>query len=313
MFIVITAILLVLIAAGLSYPLVKKATTPIPMGPDAARDQERIDLEIEKQTLFHSLSELDMESAQNRLTPDDYRRLKAVDEYRLGRLLEKMDAIQSGTPPAPVSKSKARPARSGIAVWLVPGALTTVVLGIAALLYSHLNGIIGMDAQMAAARRAASSPQGQGMPNPVEMVARLEKRLKENPNDLEGQIMAGRSYMTLQRMDDALKAWNKVVELDRGNHEAHYFLGYMLLQSGTRDDLERNEMALNHFETALVKVPRDPAVLWYKGVALLRLGRNGQADQSWTEAFQNLAPGTEDAEYVKKSLQDLRAGRPPAL
>ena len=313
MFTFLTALLLILVAAGLAYPLLKKSTTPIPMGPDAARDQERIDLEIEKQTLFHSLSELDLELAQGRLTPDDHRRLKAVDEYRLGRLLEKMDAVGGGSPQAPTSKPGSRPQPAGIAAWFVPAVLISAVVGTAAALYKQINGTIGLEAQKAAARQAASAPPGQGMPNPVEMVARLEKRLKENPNDLQGQMMAGRSYMTLQRLDDAFKAWSKVAELDYGNYEAHYFLGYILLQSGARDDRKRNEAALDHLETALVKVPRDPAVLWYKGVALLRLGQTGPADQSWTEAFQNLAPGTEDAEYVKKALQDLRAGRPPVL
>jgi hypothetical protein len=54
-------------------------------------------------------------------------------------------------------------------------------------------------------------------------------------------------------------------------------------------------------------------VLWYKGVALLRLKQYELTDRSWTEAFQNLNPGTEDAQFVKKALDSLRAGNPPAL
>ncbi|MBI3595900.1 MAG: hypothetical protein HY203_01955, partial [Nitrospirae bacterium] len=51
---------LILIAAVvvLAYPLWNKAAAPIPMGLDASIDQERIDLEIERQTLLNSLAEL---------------------------------------------------------------------------------------------------------------------------------------------------------------------------------------------------------------------------------------------------------------
>ena len=48
----------------------------------------------------------------------------------------------------------------------------------------------------------------------MEMVAKLEARLKENPDDLQGQIMAGRSYQALGRTAEAQQAWAKVLELD---------------------------------------------------------------------------------------------------
>lgn len=196
--------------------------------------------------------------------------------------------------------------------WAGSAALSLVVIGTAAGIYGYIHGKIGLEAQKRVAEQGGV-PGSQGMPNPAEMVARLEKRLQENPNDLQGQVMAGRSYMTLQRIDDARKAWSKVVELDYGNYEGHFFLGLIQIQTAPPDDPKSSEEALSHFETALVKMPRDPAMLWYKGVALLRLKQYALVDRSWTEAFQNLQPGTEDAEFVKKALQSLRAGSPPIL
>jgi cytochrome c-type biogenesis protein CcmH len=195
--------------------------------------------------------------------------------------------------------------------------LGLLVVGSAAGLYSFVNGRIGLEAQRAGAeRQAQSSASGgsggarQGMPDPMEMVARLEARLRENPNDLQGQIMAGRSYMALERFEDAQKAWSKVIELDRRNHEAHYHLGLILLQTPA-SDTKVYEEALAHFDAALINVPREPAVLWYRGVALVHLKRYQEADESWTTAYQNLSPGSEDAEFVKQALQNLRAGNPP--
>jgi cytochrome c-type biogenesis protein CcmH len=192
--------------------------------------------------------------------------------------------------------------------WVSAVTLGFLVLGSSSGIYSYLHWKEG-EQRLAMERQGQG--QGQGMPNPLEMVARLEQRLRENPNDLQGQIMAGRSYLALQRIEEARSAWSKVLELDPKNYEAHYNLGVILISSAEPGHLKNYEEALEHLNTALVKVPREPAVLWYKGVALVHLQRFSEADESWTTAFQNLAPGTEDAELVKQALQSLRAGTTP--
>ncbi|HSG06580.1 MAG TPA: hypothetical protein VLB09_09315, partial [Nitrospiria bacterium] len=80
-----------------------------------------------------------------------------------------------------------------------------------------------------------------------------------------------------------------------------------------RSEIKKLEEALRHFDTALVKVPREPAIHWYRGIVMVHLRDFSSADESWTTAFQNLPPGTEDAELVKDALQKLRAGNPPLL
>ncbi|MBI3995973.1 MAG: tetratricopeptide repeat protein, partial [Nitrospirae bacterium] len=263
------------------------------------------------QTLLNSLAELDLDLAQGRLTGSDYERLKAVDENRLGRILDGLDSLPESKPSSATTTLSGVPSHAVI-TWAGSAALSLLVIGAAAAIYGYTHERIGLEAQKRAVERG-NVPGSPGMPNPAEMVARLEKRLQENPNDLEGQIMAGRSYMTLQRIEDARKAWGKVVELDYGNYEGHFFLGVIQLQTAPPQDGKSAQEALDHLQTALVKMPRDPAMLWYKGVALLRLKQFALVDQSWTEAFQNLQPGTEDSEFVKNALQNLRAGTPPML
>jgi cytochrome c-type biogenesis protein CcmH len=306
---------LILIAAVvvLAYPLWNKDAAPIPMGLEASIDQERIDLEIERQTLLNSLAELDLDLAQDRLTSSDYQRLKAIDESRLGRILDELDSLSKQDRPLNAVKLKPTSRFSEPMKWAWSITLGILVVGSAAGIYQYIHGKIGIEAQRRYAESESVPGPQQGRPDPAEMVARLEQRLNSNPNDLEGQIMAGRSYMTLQRIEDAKKAWSKVVELDPGNFEGHFFLGLIQLRTSPLDDMKSSQEALDHFETALVKEPRDPTVLWYKGVALLRLKQYELTDRSWTEAFQNLNQGTEDAEFVKKALQSLRAGNPPAL
>jgi cytochrome c-type biogenesis protein CcmH len=310
------AVMLIGVVLVLAIPFWRKGENPMPLDDGTSKDQERIDLEMEKQRILASLAELENEHAQGRLSPADYQRLKATDEYRLVKVLDRLDALTQASQAedfSPRLKLRSHPPRRQMIHWAGSVVLGLAVMGGAVGLYSFVNGRIGLEAHRAAVERQAQSASGgarQGMPNPAEMVARLEARLRQNPNDLQGQIMAGRSYLALEQFEDARKAWSKVIELDRRNHEAHYNLGLILLET-TNPDPKVYEEALAHFDAALINVPREPAVLWYRGVALVHLKRYQEADESWTTAYQNLSPGSEDAEFVKQALQNLRAGNLP--
>ncbi len=306
MFAAAVGLILTIVIAFLSIPLWRKTRTSIPVGLEAFKDQERIDLEIEKKTLLSSLADLDLDLALSKFTQSDYERLKAVDERRLVNILNRIDELSNEKPEASARREQPAQKTSQLINWATSAMIGVLVIGSATGIYSYVQS-------RQRAEQVASQPaqQGQGMPNPLEMVARLEARLAKNPNDLEGQVMAGRSYMALDRTEDARKAWNKVLELDPRNHEAHFNLGVILLPAIPREDQKGLEAVLNHFEIAEIRLPTEPALLWYKGVTLVRLNRYREADDSWTTAFQNLMPGSEDAEFVKQALENLRAGNPP--
>lgn len=299
----------------LAYPFRRKSRAPNPAAletfQEVTQDQERVDLEIEKQRMLTSLWELEFERSQGRLTPEDHQQLKATDESRLVKVLDQLDQL-SEMGPAHTQRLQPRSPQGRMVHWLSPIILGLLVASSASGIYIYVDRKIGLEAQRGAREaQAQSAPGGQGMPNPLEMVARLEARLRENPDDLQGQIMAGRSYMTLQRFDDAKKAWSKVIELNQRDHEAHFNLGLILVQSRETADPGIFEEALAHFDTALINIPREPVVLWYRGVVLVHLKRYREADESWTTAYQNFAPGSEDAEFVRQALQKLRAGNSP--
>ncbi|HET6369975.1 MAG TPA: tetratricopeptide repeat protein, partial [Nitrospiria bacterium] len=239
-----------------------------------ARDQDLIDLEIEREIILNSLAELEGDLIQGRLAPKDYERLRTIDERRLLQILDRIDLSKKGELPqkdrprrTPRSLQKTR---SSVALsWIQPLLLVCLVVGGASGIYRFI--------QWEQEREAIAQGGGQGMPDPRVMLARLEARLKENPNDLQGQMMAGRSYMTLGRVDEARKAWSKVLDLDQQNYEAHFNLGVLLLQTPTEDSKVFEE-ALRHFDTALIQVPDEPVILWYKGISLVHLKRYSEAE-----------------------------------
>ena len=101
------------------------------------------------------------------------------------------------------------------------------------------------------------------------------------------------------------------MELDPKNHEAHYNIGVMLVETRKFDDPEVFKQALSHFDTVLVDLPKQPGVNWYRGLALWYLNRYQETDEAWTTAFQNLDPSSKDAQFVKSALTKLRAGEVP--
>ena len=301
-FLIVCITILIGVIAGISSPFWRKDPTASGLiSQEAEEDQERADLSVEREVLLQSLQELDVELAQGRLEQEDYERLKATDEQRL---LGVMDRLEVLTASGRLLLSSEQPGQQGNA-WGSAIAVSLVVVTLSVGVYSFLqwrtiNRLVGIQTDRAAQ-----------LPDPREMVARLEARLRENPDDVQGQMLAGRSYMALDRVDNAKKAYEKVLELEPRNHEAHYNLGVIMIEERKFDDPKLFEAALKHFDVVLVDRPNEPGVNWYKGLALWYLKRYRETEEFWATTYNNLDPGSTDAEFVKQALAKLRKGETP--
>ncbi len=300
-FVIPFVVILGIVLFSLTLPFWRRDPSPVSFGLDDDRAQELTDLQVERETIIRSLQELEMELSQGRMDQADYERLKATDERRLLHLLDKLDTFKDAAQHETDDQKKVASKRKS---W-VPAIASGMVVLLASI------GIYGALQFKAAQKLMAVEAQMGGGPNPMEMVAKLEKRLKDNPNDLQGQIMAGRSYQALNRIPEAKKAWEKVLELDPKQHEAHYNLGVIQIETRQIDDPEIFKQALAHFDIVLADLPNQPAVNWYRGLALWYLNRRQETDAAWTLAAQNMEPGSKDMEFVKDALVKLRAGQEP--
>ena len=75
---------------------------------------------------------------------------------------------------------------------------------------------------------AAIAPKPAVSPQVLEMVAKLERHMKDAPDDLTGWILLGRSYLALERTDDAIDAYGHAHRLDPNNVEVMLGLGEAL-------------------------------------------------------------------------------------
>lgn len=174
---------------------------------------------------------------------------------------------------------------SGIAV-----ALLVPVLAV--LMYAGLSNWDWKAAQTESAQAA----------NMEQAVAGLEAKLKENPDNLEGWIMLGRSYTAMSRYPRAADAYQQAYDLSKGqNVEAVIGLGEALALT---DEASLTGRAGKLFDAALAVAPNHPKALWYGGVAALRSGdlRLGR-DRLQMLLAQN--PPEEIRGVLARQVQDL--------
>ena len=130
--------------------------------------------------------------------------------------------------------------------------------------------------------RAEPGPAGPSTA-PIEMmVAMVERRLAEKPEELQGWAILSTAYLRLGRLEDAETALARALEL-AGTDNAraasiavNYGEALVALHGG-----QVVPAAKAAFERALVDAPKDPAARYYMGLALLQAGDAASALAAW--------------------------------
>ena len=138
-------------------------------------------------------------------------------------------------------------------------------------------------------------------PDVAAMVAKLEKHLQDAPDDLSGWLMLGRSYVALNRLDDAIVAYDHAHRLDAKSAEAAVGLGEaMSLQAGGQITPAASQL----FEDALSLEPGNPKALLYGGFAAAARGDRPLARARW-QALVDLNPPPQIAEMLNARIAEL--------
>ncbi|HEX7720348.1 MAG TPA: hypothetical protein VF389_11125 [Woeseiaceae bacterium] len=179
---------------------------------------------------------------------------------------------------------------------LTPSLLTAVatVLIVSALVYSQIGTPVAPDA-----------------PATIdEMVASLAARLEENPDDLNGWTMLGRSYVQMQRYPEAVAAYARAAALESTpNAQTLADFGEAVVLSETGRISDRAEQL---FENALGLDSNNPKALFYGGIAAIERNDRVLAAARW-EALLALAPPPEIQDVLRQRIAEWRGLEPPAL
>jgi cytochrome c-type biogenesis protein CcmH len=252
------------------------------------------ELTTRRDRLLAALSELDLERADNALDAASARDEELRVSGELADVLRRLESLNGA------ADQRGSPGSN----WLVAaGVLAIAVPVIAGGLYWLNNGPM-VSAIAHVAMGDAPPPAANVPPMVMTMVARLEERLRKNPNDAEGWARLGRSYLVLERQGDALEAYKKAYALTPDNPQVLSDYAWLVFNahpdkpSGLAHELYAR---LNKLE------PENPDALWFLGLARYHEKDVRGALKYWEQLARVLPKESPEAAELEKVIAKARA------
>ncbi len=144
------------------------------------------------------------------------------------------------------------------------------------------------------------APQGR-LPSVDTMIAQLERRVADQPDDLEAWTQLGRAYDLTGKFDQSVDAYRRAVALDGEDAGLQAALGEALVMV---EDGMVTPAAKEAFERALALDAAEPRARFYQGLALLQAGDRKGAFDAWAGL---IASSPADAPWVPELQRRVAA------
>ncbi|CRI66710.1 Cytochrome c-type biogenesis protein CycH [Thiocapsa sp. KS1] len=266
-----------------------------PETPTDAPEQDELNLTVFKQRL----QELDADLAAGFLEQDQYVAARRDLERDLLRDI-----------PGELAASERRGASGGRWMAIV---LAVAVPAAAVLIYDEVGHREMIERLESAALGGETpplvGPDGQELPPLEVLVERLAERLAEDPNNVDGWLMIGRTYFTMRRPEQALEAVSKAYALAPERPEV--MLAYAeALAANTNNSLEGKPATL--IEQVLAAEPDNASARWLSGMLYYQRGQFTAAATAWQRILDDMDPASEDAADMREMITEARtrAGAP---
>ena len=170
--------------------------------------------------------------------------------------------------------------------WIMGGLLGLAIAALATLGYVR-SGTWKMQQQIAAAPAEKSASPVAAQDSVENMMLGLQQRLREQPGDVNGWALLGRSMFSLERYQEAAEAFAKANALT-GEQEPD-----LLVDEGEARGFQNRDLSglpQQRFEAALKLEPQHAKGLWYAGMAAEQNGDPMSARAYWTELAKQDIP-----------------------
>ncbi|MGB5734204.1 MAG: c-type cytochrome biogenesis protein CcmI [Thiohalocapsa sp.] len=298
-----------ILVAGLAGLALLFVLTPLlSSSANSAEQTDDVDLDQVNLDLFkQQLAELDADLAAGKLDQAQYESARQDLEREA---ISNVDGAKVGSARVKQPNAALPSARLTALALLVAVPAATLALyqlvGNQALI-PQLNA--GAAGQFASSTGHSGAPDG--MPPLDELVAQLEQRMQQTPEDVEGWIMLGRTYFAL---GDPAKAEGALAEAyAKSPDDAEVLLAYAeALAANNGNSLEGRPSEL--VSQALALDPEDVTARWLSGMVAFQRGQFTSAAVAWKTVLSKIDPSSEDADELRKLIDNAeqRAGVPAA-
>jgi cytochrome c-type biogenesis protein CcmH len=254
-------------------------------GSEAQRvDPARANAEVYRE----QLAELEREHSQGTLSSAEYQQTR--DELTR-RLLEDVQGAEAAAAmPAPTGS---RWVRSTLALFVVCVPLASLMA----------YGVLGQPAGLDPEALAQSEPrEGVDPKKMADMVAQLERRLQEDPNQVQGWVMLGRVQRAMGQFEAAGQAYAKALALSRDDDIA--IEQAEVLAQARQGRFEGAPWQI--IQGVLRANPEHLSALLLAGSAAYAEGRYEQALKFWQRARSQMTPQSPDFPALEEALTQVR-------
>jgi cytochrome c-type biogenesis protein CcmH len=274
-----------------------------PLGRTAAAvgSEEVHQLQQVRARLLSQMNELDIEEADRNIdkgvVSDERLRL----ETDLAQVLRDLDALAGDDGSKKKKKQTKAKTQESRRLWVV----TLIVLGLLLPLAAAGLYAIGQRATLAyLSNPVAQQPQnGSVPPMALEMVARLEKRLAEQPDDAAGWSRLGRAYAVLGRPDQAKAAYARSYKLSPEDPQIISDYAWLLYNENPKA-IGSQTVALYNQLTKFD--PENQDALWVLGFAAYQQGDGKKAIGLWERLIKQLPAESAEAEHLRSIIAKAR-------
>lgn len=245
----------------------------------APREGARVSRQAASIAIYRDqLRELDADLAAGKLAQPDHERARSELE---ARLLEDVEAAQEAAP---------RRGGRGVAIF-VGAAVPAIALG----LYLLVGSPRAVD--------PAADPNALAAQQILGMVERLQARLRENPDDVDGWKMLGRSYAVLGRFPEAVGAYAKAaVRAPRDAQLLADFADALAMARGQSLQGEPEQL----IQRALQLDPNNLKALALAGTVAFERKEFKAAADYWQRMLPLVPPDSEDARAIRDNVAEAR-------
>lgn len=270
-------------------------------------DIDELNLSVFKQ----QLAELDSDLQAGILDQERYDAAKRdLEKELLEDVSEKTDASSA----APAAREGGRSmALSALAV-PVAAVLLYQWLGSPDIAASLAEGNTGMrpSADVAGnphAQGGANTQQGMSAPLD-QMVKQLEAKLEKEPENIDGWVMLGRSYMAMKRFPEAVQVYDRAMKINGEHVGLLLAYGEALGTNAGNNFMGRPAEMINK---AFDLDPENPNTLWMSGIVAYQQSNFQTALERWEKVESRLTPQSRELKTVGDAIDDARAklGLPP--
>lgn len=247
------------------------------------------------QTVYRDqLAELDRDVARGLLSPQE-------DAAARAEISRRMLAAARAAGPETERPTVPPARRLALAALVVPVAAVAVYLAV---------GRPGAPDRPLQARLDAGETRAAGASTQMEAaLAELSERLREDPEDIEAQILMGRVLVRLSRYDEALTHYETAIELVEAGGavelsdaalKSEYAQTRVMASDGSVDT-----QSMELFREVLEDDPNNPEALFFLGRVMAEAGEYDLAYRLWNRLIEVSPPDAPWAGAVRAQLQAL--------